>query len=450
MSLKNTLTIWLGKVLVKGLHLIGKDAGNAPGLILLGLNKNAMKAFKIDCPIIAVTGTNGKTSVTNYLNHIFESTGKKIITNKQGNNLDTGITSLLLNHCDMKGRVKADYLVLEIDESHVPVIFSQLKLETLVLLNFFRDQLDRNGEVETLILKVKKFLETFEGNVVLNADDPNVSRLGLANPKNKNIYYFSVDRYSGATDKPYEVGEGKFCPLCGEELEYQYYQYSHVGKFKCPKCDFGNVKPFITAKDIKLDVPSINFEGEEYRISHNSIYYVYNLSAVYTAAKLYKFDRSVLHETFEKFEVNNGRLEKFKVDGSDLLVNLAKNPVGANMTLRVMNEHKGEKELLFVLNDNLADGHDVSWIWDINFTVFNDVTRVVTSGTRAYDIAIRIKCSGYDPDKITVRPDLDDAMVEFFKNKGDKYAIANYTAIQPTRAAIKRYKAKVREGANNG
>ena len=117
------------------------------------------------------------------------------------------------------------------------------------------------------------------------------------------------------------------------------------------------------------------------------------------------------------------------------------------MTLRVMNEHKGEKELLFVLNDNLADGHDVSWIWDINFSVFKDVTRVVTSGTRAYDIAIRIKCSGYDPDKIFVRPDLDDAMKELFSTKGDKYAIANYTAIQPTRRAIKKYKAE-KEGTN--
>ncbi len=449
MSIKNALTIWVGKFLVKVLHLLGRDAGNAPGLFLWEINKDCLKAFKVDCPIIAVTGTNGKTSVTNYLNHIFDSTGKKIITNKQGNNLDTGITSLLLNNCDMKGRVKADYLVLEVDESHVPVIFSKLKLETLVLLNFFRDQLDRNGEVETLILKVKKFLETYEGNVVLNADDPNVSRLGLANPKNKNIYYFSVERYAGATDQPYEVGEGKFCPRCGAELKYDYYQYSHVGKFRCPKCDFGNVKPYVTAKNVKLDVPSVEFEGEEYKISHNSIYYVYNLSAVYTAASLYKFDKSVLHETFEKFEVNNGRLEKFSVDGSELLVNLAKNPVGANMTLRVMNEHQGEKELLFVLNDNLADGHDVSWIWDINFSVFNNVSRVVTSGTRAYDIAIRIKCSGYDPENIVVRPDLDEAMEEFFSTKGDKYAIANYTAIQPTRAAIKRYKAK-KEGGTDG
>lgn len=448
MSLKNGLTIVFGKLMVKVLHLLGKDAGNFPGLVLWTLNKDCLKAFKVDCPIIAVTGTNGKTSVTNYLNHIFESTNKKIITNKSGNNLDTGICSLLLDNCDMRGHVKADYLVLETDESHVPVIYSKLKLETLVLLNFFRDQLDRNGEVETLILKVKKFLETFEGNVVLNADDPNVSRLGLANPNNKNIYYYSVEKYAGATDEPYEVGEGKFCPNCGTELVYDYYQYSHIGKFRCPKCDFGNVKPYVTVKNVDLDVPSFDVEGETYKISHNSIYYVYNLAAVYTAASLYKFDKKVIHDTFENFEVNNGRLETFNVEGSNLLVNLAKNPVGANMTLRVMNEHKGEKELLFVLNDNLADGHDVSWIWDINFSIFKDVARVITSGTRAYDIAIRIKCSGYDPDKIIVKPELDQAMAELFKTVGDKFAIANYTAIQPTRAAIKRYKAK-KEGAEN-
>ncbi len=448
MGLKNGLTIFFGKMMVKILRLIGKDAGNAPGLVLWTLNKDCLKAFKVECPIIAVTGTNGKTSVTNYLNHIFTSGDKKdlkIITNKQGNNLDTGICSLLLGECDFHGRVKADYLVLETDESHVPVIYSKLKLETLVVLNFFRDQLDRNGEVETLILKVKKFLETYEGNLVLNADDPNVARLGLANPNNKNVHYFSVERYSGATDEPYEVGEGKYCPFCNSKLEYEYYQYSHIGKFRCPKCDFGSAQPEVVVKDVDLQKPSFVIDGEEYKPSHNSIYYIYNLGAVYTASKLYNIPKDVLHDTFEHFEVNNGRLEVFEVAGSKLLVNLAKNPVGANMTLRVMNEHPGEKELLFVLNDNLADGHDVSWIWDINFSIFKDVSRVVTSGSRAYDIAIRIKCSGYDPDKIVVRPDLDDAMKSFFSTVGDKFVIANYTAIQPTRAAIRRYK----EGSEN-
>ncbi len=448
MGLKNGLTIFFGKIMVKCLKLIGKDAGNAPGLVLWTLNKNCLKAFKVNCPIIAVTGTNGKTSVTNYLNHIFTSGDHKdlkIITNKQGNNLDTGITSLLLGECDFRGRVKADYLVLEIDESHVPVIFSKLKLETLVVLNFFRDQLDRNGEVETLILKVKKFLETYEGNLVLNGDDPNVARLGLANPNNKNVHYFSVQRYAGATDEPYEVGEGKYCPFCNEKLEYEYYQYSHIGRFRCPKCGFGSAKPEVVVEDVDLQEPSFVIDGEKFKPSHNSIYYIYNLGAVYTASKLYNIKKDVLHDTFEHFEVNNGRLEVFEVGSSKLLVNLAKNPVGANMTLRVMNEHPGEKELLFVLNDNLADGHDVSWIWDINFSIFKDVSRVVTSGSRAYDIAIRIKCSGYDPDRIVVKPDLDDAMKSFFSTVGDKFAIANYTAIQPTRAAIKRYK----EGTEN-
>ena len=190
MGIKNTLTIFLGKIIVKALRLIGKNAGNLPGLILCGINKNALSAFKVECPIIAVTGTNGKTSVTNYLSYIFKNYSGNIITNSQGNNLDTGICSLLLDKCDIRGRIKADFLVLETDESHVPVVYSKLKLQTLVLLNLFRDQLDRNGEVETLILKIKGFLDTFEGNVVLNADDPNIARLGKANPNNKNIFYY--------------------------------------------------------------------------------------------------------------------------------------------------------------------------------------------------------------------------------------------------------------------
>jgi len=396
--------------------------------------------------IIVTCGTNGKTTTNNLMASALEAKGYKVICNKLGANMLSGIATTVLQEMSIFGKLKADYACLEIDEAYTPIVFDYVKPDVMVITNLFRDQLDRNGEVETLILKVKKFLETFEGNVVLNADDPNVARLGLANPNNKNIHYFSVDRYQGATDKPYEVGEGKFCPFCDTELVYDYYQYSHIGKFHCPKCGFGNIEPEVEIKNVDLTVPSFEADGETYKTAHNSIYYMYNMAAVYTAAKLYNFDKAILHDTFEHFEVNNGRLERFEVDGSSLLVNLAKNPVGANMTLRVMNEQAGSKELLFVLNDNLADGHDVSWIWDINFSVFNNVDRVVTSGTRAYDIAIRIKCSGYDPDKIFVYPDLDEATASLFSTKGDKFAIANYTAIQPTRAAIKKYKSLKENG----
>ena len=436
----NRLLIIIGKIIVGVLRLLGRNAGNLPGIVLWHLTRGkCCKMFKVDCPIIAVTGTNGKTSVTNCIAQLFEQSGKKIIINKEGNNLDTGICSLLLRHCDMSGKVDADYLILETDESHVPVVYSQQKLETLVVLNFFRDQLDRNGEMETLIQKINGFCKTFSGNLILNGDDPNTARLGRANPDNKNVKYFHAEPYAFATKEIFEASEGRFCPFCGEALEYDYYQYSHIGKFRCNNCGFGNNEPYMTAKDIVLEKPVFTADGHEYSPKLNSIYNVYNMTAVASAAKLYNISSEVTENVINNYTVNNGRMESFMLGDRHATLNLAKNPVGANMTLRVMNEMQGEKELLFVLNDNVADGLDVSWIWDINFSIFERVTRVVTSGTRAYDIAVRIKCSGYDASKIVVKPDLDEAVEELARTEGRKFVIANYTAVQPTRSALKRY-----------
>ena len=437
------LLILIGKIIVKLLQLMHRNAGNLPGIILWHLSRQkAVSMFKVDCPIIAVTGTNGKTSVTNCIAQLFDRSGKKIIINREGNNLDTGICSMLLKYCDMSGKVKADMLILETDESHVPVVYSQLKLDTLVVLNFFRDQLDRNGEMETLIQKINGFCKTFEGNLILNGDDPNTARLGRANPNNKNVKYFHAEPYAFATKKIFEASEGRFCPFCGEALEYDYYQYSHIGKFICKKCGFGDYEPYITAKDIDLEKPVFTADGHTYSPKLNSIYNVYNMTAVAAAAKLYSIDQKITDGVINSYTVKNGRMENFMLSGNKATLNLAKNPVGANMTLRVMNEMQGEKELLFVLNDNIADGLDVSWIYDINFSIFERVTRVVTSGTRAYDIAVRIKTAGYDPAKIVVRPDLDKAVEELASTQGRKFIIANYTAVQPTRSALKRYIAK--------
>ncbi len=439
----NRILILIGKCVVAMLHLFKRNAGNLPGIVLWHLTGGkCCRMFKAECPIIAVTGTNGKTSVTNCIAQLFEQSGKKIIINKEGNNLDTGICSLLLRHCDGSGKVDADYLILETDESHVPVVYSQLKLETLVVLNFFRDQLDRNGEMETLIRKINGFCETFEGNLLLNGDDPNTARLGRANPNNKNVKYFHALPYAFATDKIFEASEGRFCPFCDEALNYDYYQYSHIGKFFCPKCGFGSHEPYITAENIDLEKPAFIAGGHEYHPQLNSIYNIYNMTAVAGIAKLYCISDEIADNVISKYTVKNGRMETFMLGDNKATLNLAKNPVGANMTLRVMNEMQGEKELLFVLNDNIADGLDVSWIWDINFSIFERVTRVVTSGTRAYDIAVRIKCSGYPAQNITVCPDLDEAIEELAKTDGRKFVIANYTAVQPARSALKRYIAK--------
>ena len=173
-----------------------------------------------------------------------------------------------------------------------------------------------------------------------------------------------------------------------------------------------------------------------YKVRFNSIYNIYNFVAVISAVSLYNINTSTIQTALAKFVLNNGRLEETEINGIPTIINLAKNPTGSNVSLRILNEDDAEKELLFVLNDNIADGFDVSWIWDINFDNLNNVTRIVTSGKRAYDIAIRIKTSGFDASKIEPYLDLHEAVENLYKTSTKKYVIANYTSLQPTRKEI--------------
>lgn len=413
-----------------------KNGGNFLGKLAFAWSPNIFTYFKVNCPVIAVTATNGKTMTNNAIGYVLKTDGKKVVSNIEGNNMETGILSTILKNCTLTGKIKADYLVFEVDEGYVPIVFKDFRLDTLVILDFFRDQLDRNGEVETLILKINEFLKTYTGNLVLNNDDPNVARLGKANPENKNIYYFSVERYAYATDNEKEAGEGKFCPFCKTRLEYEYYQYSHIGKFKCPNCGYGNNPIYKQATNIDLKARTFKVDNISYKIRFNSIYNIYNFVAVISAVSLYNIDTAAIQKALSKFVLNNGRLEEVKINNIPTIINLAKNPTGCNVSLRILNEDDDEKELLFVLNDNLADGFDVSWIWDINFNNLNNVSRIITSGKRAYDIAIRIKTAGFDSNKIEPYLDLKDAVTNLYKTNTKKYVIANYTSLQPTRKEI--------------
>lgn len=432
----NFLLILMAKILYFILKLCGKNGGNLIGKIPYILKPSIFKYFKIDCPVIAVTATNGKTMTNNAIANTFKTAGKIVVSNTEGNNMETGILSTIIKNSTITGKVKADFLVFEVDEGYLPIVFKDLKLDTLVVLNFFRDQLDRNGETETLILKIDNFLKNYNGNLLLNGNDPNVSRLAKSNPNNKNVYYFGVEQYKHATQELKEAGEGKFCPFCNSRIEYEYYQYSHIGKFKCPNCDYGNHKFYKQATNVDLQNQTFKIDDIDYTIQFNSIYNVYNFTAVIACASLYNIDTKFIQESVSSFVLNNGRLENVEIKGSPTIINLAKNPTGANVSLRILNENDEEKELLFVLNDSLADGLDVSWIWDINFDNLNNVSRIITSGTRAYDIAIRIKTAGFDANKIEAYLNLNEAVESLYKTNTKKYVIANYTALQPTRRAL--------------
>lgn len=423
------------------LKIFGKQGGNVTGKIAKKINNNILKCFKVDCPVIAVTATNGKTSTNNCISYTLEQAGYRVVSNKEGNNMETGIISTLIKNCTLTGKIKADYITFEVDESYVPKIFKTFRLDTLVILDFFRDQLDRNGEVETLILKIQDFLKTYRGNLVLNHDDPNVARLGKSNKEMK-VFYYHVEPYTNATKKMKEAGEGKFCPFCKTRLEYEYYQYSHIGKFKCPKCNYGTEQNYKVATNVNLKERTFEADGIVYKVHDNSIYTIYNYVAVLTVMDIYHIDAESIKKSFLTFELNNGRLETIDVNGALTTINLAKNPTGANVSLRILKEDEEEKELLFVLNDNVADGFDVSWIWDINFDELSKfkVSRIITAGTRAYDIAIRIKTAGFDQEKIIPYLKLEDAVNDLYRTNIKKYVIANYTALQPTRHAILKQK----------
>lgn len=440
--MKKFFIILITKIICFILKILGRNGGNLPGKLAFKWDSKIFKYFKIDGKIIAVTGTNGKTMTNNCIGQILKDSGKTIISNVEGNNMETGILSVLIKNCSIFGKVKADFLVFETDESYVPVLYSMIPLDCLVVLNFFRDQLDRSGEVESLILKNQKFLESYTGNLILNGDDPNVARLGRANKKNRNIFYYHVNKYEYSTTEPVEAGEGKFCPFCNTRLIYEYYQYAHIGRFKCPKCYYGNNQFTHILTDIDLKERTFKIEQTLYKTQFNSIYAIYNLAAATAVAKIYDIPEESVIKTVEGFVLNNGRLEKVEIDGCETVINLAKNPTGANVSLRLVNEDEENKELLFVLNDNLADGRDVSWIWDINFEELKNVDRIITAGTRFLDMAIRIKNSGYPEENIIPCDSIEKAVNELYKTKGKKYAIANYTSVQDTRNEIIKYKEK--------
>ena len=434
--MKGFFTVLITKIIIFALKIARKNGGNLPGKYAYKLNRNIFKYFKINCPVIAVVGTNGKTMTNNAINKILKESGANVLSNLQGNNMETGILSMLIKKCSLTGKIKADYVTLEVDESYLPVVFKDFRLDTLVVLDFFRDQLDRVGEVESLILKINDFLKTYNGNLVLNNDDPNVARLGRANPNNEKVYYFSVDKYKFATTEMKEAGEGKFCPFCSTRLEYEYYQYAHIGKFKCPKCDYGNNEIYKFITEVDLENKTFKIGENSFKTQFNSIYSIYNFAAALTATSLYNIDVEKEKQAVEKFVLNNGRQEKIIINECETVINLAKNPTGANVSLRLVNEDDAPKDVLFVLNDKLADGRDVSWIYDIDFSILNNVNRIITSGTRAYDMAICIKNSGYPVSQIEAYLDLNEAVKALYKTKCKKYAISNYTAVQDTRHSI--------------
>lgn len=425
---------------VKFIHFILSSlgrGGSLPGTIALKLDKDILRKFKMPEKVILVTGTNGKTTTSNLIVESLSQAGLKVIGNRKGDNLKEGITTLLCANSNFNYEVQADAVVLEVDELTVMRVFKDLHVTTFVVNNFFRDQLDRAGEMETIVRRIESILDDYDGHLVLNGNDPNVVRLADA-AIHAQVHYYGAGVNEVTKMHSDEASEGKFCPRCGKALHYDYYQYSHIGKFEC-ECGFGKneMECFVESIDYKNETFVMN--GQTIHSFQNAIYAIYNCAAVLCCMKVNGIDYKHANHVFNTFVMNIGRNETFDLNGYCLL-NLIKNPTGANEVMKAIMKSDHDKNIFIILNDNEQDGTDVSWIWDAHFDMLIDehTKRIYCGGLRAYDMALRIKYAGFRDVEVM---DIEEGIVKLKEFDEDAYVIANYTALQNTRNIIRRYSA---------
>lgn len=377
----NSLIILFGKIISLISKLINLGHGSTwPGHIALSLNPHFIADTCKNSPtkIVIIAGTNGKTTTSKLLQTILENNRKTVIRNISGANLLNGIASTLLLNAHLFGKIFADYTILEVDENILPLLLKQLTPSCIILLNLFRDQLDRYGEVNTIAAKWKDSIKNLSSTttLILNADDPLLVTLSQ-NTHAKSLF-FGLDKATITLQKTTHASDSIYCTNCGAKLMYKKIFYSHLGIWECPKCKEKRPVPSLTSSQL-------------YPLA--GIYNRYNtLAAVLTAQKL-GIPNEKIYDSLLLFEPAFGRQEIIEYEGKQVRLFLSKNPTSFNESLRTITE-LGAKTILFVLNDRVPDGRDVSWIWDIDFEDYLKKNMNVTvSGDRVYDMALRITYS---------------------------------------------------------
>lgn len=427
--MKNIIALIVGKLLVIVLEWMGRG-GNLPGEVALKCSPTLANRFVRSGVMIVVTGTNGKTSTANMIADCFRAEGKCVVANGKGDNLWSGIVTTFIKNSTLRYRIKADVMVLEVDELTFAKYLKNLEPDGIVVTNFFRDQLDRAGEMDQVIQKIATALESYEGQLFINADDPHAMRLSATQP-----ITYGVSRNQGSYDDQslYEAAEGRFCPVCHHRLIYDYYQYSHIGSYRCAHCDFKRPIPTYLAEQVTDSSFVVDGMCVEYP-ANVGMYYIYNQMATVAVARTYYLSNDAVVNTLSKFELHIGRMERISWFASQtVLLNLVKNPTGCNEIIKYMAKAQAYSEMLFVLNDNDVDGTDISWIWDVNFERLQQIKTIHCVGKRAEEIALRIKYGGLDA-KWVIYHSIEDAVAALPLEGA--YVLSTYSSLLLTRKQL--------------
>ncbi len=425
----------------------GRGGGTSlPGKVLTRLEPHAIGLLgaRLEHGSAVISATNGKTTTAAMTAAILERTGETLVHNRAGANMAGGVASSLADASRRGGRALTGRLGLfEVDEFWLAPVVAELSPRALLLSNLFRDQLDRYGELEIIADRWADVVASSPAALVLNADDPLIADLG----RKREPVYFGVEDDALAFAELQHAADSKHCRRCGHAYEYEAIYLAHLGRYHCPNCGNRRPDPVVVARDVELrGIRSAAFTlatpagTARVELPLPGLYNVYNALGAAALSLELGAPLDAVVAGLEGVAPAFGRAETVDLGGRPTSILLVKNPAGANEVLRTLSLEAEQLDLFGVLNDNTADGRDISWVWDADWELLApSVRRMTCSGTRAAELALRMKYAGVDADRLSVVPPLaaglDTALAD---GDGPLYALPTYTALLELRDLLAR------------
>jgi lipid II isoglutaminyl synthase (glutamine-hydrolysing) len=423
----------------------GRGGGTTlPGRLLVRMAPDAIErlASRLEQGSIVVSSTNGKTTTAGMIAAILRAAGREPVHNRAGSNMHWGVATALLEQSGEEG-------LFELDEAWLPRVAPELRPRLLVLGNLFRDQLDRYGELERLADEWADLVASLDVGLVLNADDPLIADLGRDRDlrRRPGVTYFGIEDSRQALPQLQHAHDAKHCRRCGAPYAYERAFVGHLGHYTCPNCEADRPAPDVAATEIELR----GISGARMKVTTPKgpieldlplpgLYNVYNALAAIAAGLRSGVPAETIRTGLESMRAVFGRVETIEVSGKPVSILLIKNPAGANEVLRTLSleSSDGGLDVWIALNDKIADGRDVSWIWDADFELLSrDVRRVICSGTRASEMALRLKYAGWPDEAIEVIEPIGTSLDDAVTAAPDRlFALPTYTALLELRTLL--------------
>lgn len=415
------IALIIAKLAYLAIKLRNKSSGTSfVGMLTLKICPDFLKHCRkyIKKDVATVTGTNGKSTTSGLMAHILEVNGQKVIHNLEGANMLTGVANMFA----IAPHRKYDYAVIESDEAYLTKLYDYLKSDYLVVTNLFRDQLDRYGELNTTAEFIKNAIDkNHDLKLILNADDPLVATFDRT--KYAVYYGFENVKCSTKSNAPSEV----FNCSCGHPLEYSKQFFAQQGHYFCPKCGYKRPEcDYHADVEVFEDYSIITLKGYEFKVNLTGLYNAYNALASIAFGYELGLNAEQIQKALDSYHAIFGRTEKRIINGNPALIQLIKNPTGASEVLKTVDLNSN---IVIAINDNYADGRDISWLWDSDFEQLKDAKKlVITSGIRANDMATRLKYAGIPQEKIIIEPNIKKAIDKATKD-GKTTILPSYTAL---------------------